>query len=522
MSRESRTLSLLPASPGPICALLCCLTGFSPLYSASKKIPGTPVEARLLTPLSSYTLKPGFPVEAVLSTPVCTAAFSETAAAEAGGGGAEPIPSGAILRGKVTKVHRVGLGLVHETASIQFQFDDLQFADGRSYAVESQLTSIDNAREHIDSHGKIRGIRATATLSNRVGQRLAFLAFGHPAAMLPLFAIETSMFHFPEPEIELARGADLRLSVQFPLDWGPVERCAIAEQIPESEWKELRELVASLPYWTYSKRQPQPMDLVNLVYIGSEDSVARAFAAAGWLGSRPNSMHAGIKAIRAIAENHALGDAPMRTLLLDGAGPDMQLQKSLDTFEKRDHLRVWARDREFQGEPVWASAATRDLAAVFSMRPFGFTHQIQDDVDLERDQVVSDLSFTGCVDSVAYVSRPETVRTSGEKYRKGVYTDSRVAVITLNACRQPLEDLSDAGELHGPGRMVRWIRRVTLTARNHYLRDNIVWRSGDAVRLAFQTVKGWRQEAKNERHARELDAKMAADARLRGDYAVLH
>ena len=209
------------------------------------------------------------------------------------------------------------------------------------------------------------------------------------------------------------------------------------QEISESDWADLRDLVASLPYWSYSKRQPQPMDLVNLVYVGSQDEITRAFTAAGWMGSRPNSMHAGVKAIRAIAEEHALADAPMRMLLLDGVEPDLQLQKSLDTFAKRDHLRIWARDRELDGRQVWASAATRDLAAVFSVRPFGFTHQIQDDVDLERDQVVSDLAFTGCVDSVAYVSRQDTVRTSGEIYRKGVSSDSRVAVITLNSCEHP-------------------------------------------------------------------------------------
>jgi hypothetical protein len=231
-------------------------------------------------------------------------------------------------------------------------------------------------------------------------------------------------------------------------------------------------------------------------------------------------MHAGIKAIRAIAENRALADAPMRMLLLDGLQPDMQLQKSMDTFEKRDHLRVWARDRELEGREVWASAATRDLAAVFSIRPFGFTHQIQDDVDLERDQVVSDLAFTGCVDSIAYVARPDTVRTSGELYRKGVFTDSRVAVISLNSCVQPREDLSDAGSMAQAPKMVRWVRRVTLTARNHYLRDNWIWRGGEAIRMVFRTARSWDQERKNELHAQAQDARLASLPDLRKDYAV--
>lgn len=442
-----------------------------------------------------------------MTTPVCL-------------GGGDPEPSGAILQGVIKKVHRVGLGLLHETASIQIELDDLTTPDGRSYAVETRLTAIDNAREHVDSHGRIHGIRATATLSNRAGERLAFLALGHPAAFLPLFAIESSLFHFPEPEIELSRGADLRLNVKFPAGWGDVSRCAVPEEISAGDWDKLHNLVDSLPYWTYSKRQPQPLDLVNLVFVGSQDEISRAFAAAGWMGARPNSMRAGIKAIRAIAENHALADAPMRTLLLDGVEPDIQLQKSLDTFEKRDHLRIWARNADFEGQRVWASAATRDLAAVFSIRPFGFTHQIQDDVDLERDQVVSDLAFTGCVDSVAYVARAATVRHSGERYRRGIVSDSRVAVVSLNSCREPEQNLADGGEFSQPSKLVRFIRRLTLTARNHYLRDNMVWRTADAIRLTFRSVRAWELERKNERDARALDAKFAANPALRQDFAV--
>ncbi len=498
---------ILRALTGPLYALSLC--AFLNCHAGAATPPaGLAIEARLLTPLSSYTSKPGDIVRAVITTPVCV-------------GEGDPEPPGATLQGVLKKVHRVGLGLVRETASLQLDLDDLVTADGRAFPIESRLTAIDNAREHVDSHGSIRGIRATATLSNRAGERLAFLAMGHPAAFLPLFAIESSLFHFPEPEIELSRGADLRLKVKFPSEWGDVSRCAVPEEISTEDWDKLHAVVDSLPYWSYSKRQPQPLDLVNLVFIGSEDEIERAFAAAGWMGARPNSMRAGIKAIRAIAENHALADAPMRTLLLDGVEPDIQLQKSLDTFEKRDHLRIWARNAEFEGRPVWASAATRDLAAVFSIRPFGFTHQIQDDVDLERDQVVSDLAFTGCVDTVAYVGRAETVRHSGEPYRRGILTDSRVAVVSLNSCREPEHNLADGGEFSQPGKIVRFIRRLTLTARNHYLRDNMVWRTADAVRLTFRSVRAWELERKNERDARAMDAKGAANPALRQDFAII-
>jgi hypothetical protein len=59
-----------------------------------------------------------------------------------------------------------------------------------------------------------------------------------------------------------------------------------------------------------------------------------------------------------------------------------------------------------------------------------------------------------------------------------------------------------------------------LTARNHYLRDNIIWRSGDAARLTFNTLRAWDRERQNELRAQAMDAKFAAHPALRQDFAI--
>jgi hypothetical protein len=462
--------------------------------SAAQTLTGTALEARLLTPISTYSAKRGMQIAAAVTTPLCA-------------GGVRVLPAGTELRGVVKRVHKVGLGLVHESAGLELEFTQLELPDGREYTVAAHLAGIDNARERVDRKGNIHGIRATATLSNRFGERIAFAVLGHPAAMIPLFVLETGLFHFPDPEIQYRRGTVMQLAVELPAELGTVGACPMPEEetSPE-EWAAIQQTVDALPYWTYSKRQSQPMDLVNLLLLGSREEVERAFAAAGWLGSRANSMRAGIAAIRAIVEERSFSDAPMRNLLLDGQEPDFRLQKSLNTFEKRDHLRIWKRAGELDGQEVWASAATRDLGTTFGMHPFGFTHQIQDDVDLEREKVVQDLIFTGCVDSVAYVQRPEGVRGNGQDYRKGVSTDARVALIALNGCTQPREDFGTVEPGPQPGKTVRVIRRVTLTARNHFLRDNLIYRSADALRLGYLAVRSLRQESKQESRARQQEA----------------
>jgi LssY C-terminus len=436
----------------------------------------TRIKARLLTPVSSYRSKTGDSVEALVVPPACPQPVNA-------------FPAQAVLVGRIQNVHRVGLGVAHETARLRLDFSRLRFPDGAGFEIQSRLAGVDNARERVDRNGSIHGIRATDSLASRLGSRIAIEAFEHPLLLGPTLVLESGLFRFPDPEIEFDRGTELNLDVTLPESLAapacPAEERDASTGAPE----EISSIVAALPYWSYSKRQPQPMDLINLVFIGDRNEIETAFAAAGWTGARPNSVTAGLKVVRAIAEERPFAFAPMRTLLLDGDEPGLTFQTALNTFEKRDHLRIWEQRGQFNGRPVWASAATRDLAATFSMgHPFGFTHEIQSNVDLERDKVVSDLQLTGCVDSVEYIRRG---RAAPQEARKGVYTDARVAVITLNQCASPEEDFSEAAPEPPPPLAVRVVRRLTLTTRNHFLRDNIVWRSADATRLGVEAIRHW-------------------------------
>ena len=454
---------------------------------------GVRVEARMLHGVSTYRAKNGTPAAALVTTPLCRA---DGAA----------LPDGTALEGRIERVRRVGLGLIHETASLQLVFDRLHLPDEKDIPVDARLLAIDSARERIDRRGVIHGVRSTATWSNRLGQRLAFLAMDHPAAIAPLFVLENGVFRFPDPEIEYRRGTELYLQLLAEDEEAGLHVCpATPSPVGEGALEDLRRMVDDLPYWSQSRRQPQPMDLVNLIFVGPEAALRRAFEAAGWTGSVDNSVKAGIEAIRAVAGDVSYREAPMRTLLLDGSEPDLRLQKSLNTFEKRHHLRIWKRNGEWQGRPVWASAATQDVSTTFSMRPFGFTHEIENEVDLERDKVVSDLQFTGCIDSVRYIARPDPVRASGQPYRRGVTTDGRIAVVTFNACEAPRISPRDSAPGEPPPGVVRCIRRIALTARNHFLRDNIFGRAGDAARMGILALRHWDEQRKDERRARRAD-----------------
>jgi len=203
----------------------------------------------------------------------------------------------------------------------------------------------------------------------------------------------------------------------------------------------------------------------------------------------------------------------MRPLLLDGAEPDMNRQKTLNTLTKRHHLRMWKRPEQWHGRPIWASAATRDIGITFSLRLFEFTHQIQSDVDVERDKVVSDLVFTGCVDSVTYVRRRDLAPASGLEGRRGVTSDARVAVVELNSCYAPRESSGIATENPEPTLAFRLIRRVTLTLRSHLIRDNIFWKYGEGAWMTFRAARNCIQGRLTERRIERLArARATSDA----------
>ncbi len=78
--------------------------------------------ARLLTPASSYRTQSGSEIRAQITTPLCAPDGAV-------------LPDGLTLTGAVSHVHKVGLGLIHESAGMQFEFKELRLPDGRTFPV---------------------------------------------------------------------------------------------------------------------------------------------------------------------------------------------------------------------------------------------------------------------------------------------------------------------------------------------------------------------------------------------------
>ena len=97
----------------------------------------------------------------------------------------------------------------------------------------------------------------------------------------------------------------------------------------------------------------------------------------------------------------------------------------------RHHLRVWKRPDTYRDRPVWVIAATHDTGIELSQEQRTFIHKIDPLIDRERSKVVNDLVYTGMVQGLALVERPQVPKKSMNATGDALETDAALAVLLL-------------------------------------------------------------------------------------------
>jgi hypothetical protein len=401
-------------------------------------------------------------------------------------------PDGIAVEGHVESVRKVGLGLRHETAALELVFDWIVPDDVSSIAMKARVLHVDNAREDVKD-GVIRGIRSTATSQNRF-----MFPVAHVIAWTPYsywIPIASGAFPIiPEPEIYFPAGTDLRLELAAPLpNVSSISPAPANREFAESERAEFDEMVASMSQRT-SNIEGRPADVVNLLFIGSSEQVETAFRVAGWTHSDPLSVRAVLRQMHAVFSLNNDPNLPMASHLLDGEPSDATWQKGLNSYAKRDHVRIWKMPETWNGQAIWLAASTAEAGATWSLRTGKFVHQVVPDVDESREKVVRDLSVVNCVESVYNAPRPSTPAAMEGSTGTALRTDGAVAVVQFQNCQ--LAVLGDTGTAPAvvtrPGsRFARIVRTQILSLRNLW-RNNIVYDAVDLSRLAVGAIRAHR------------------------------
>jgi len=449
---------------------------------------GTHLHIRLTTAVGSYASRVGAAVPAVLIAPVEI-------------NGTTIIPAGTLVSGRVKSVKRVGWGIVHETAALGLEFNDLTLGNGESLPIDARLAQVDNGREKVDRDGVIHASRSTSSLCYRVSGYIRTVLDLHVESALATWFIKELIVRVPEPEIYYPAGSELTLNLTGPLDVKAPDPGHETPRLTRPERVNIGPLVEDLPSRTFSPRSNRPSDIVNVLFVGSREELSAAFTAAGWSQAHPSNLRSDIRSIRAVAEDHGYREAPMSSLLVNNAAPDMSWEKGLNDASKRHHIRIWKQDETWHGRELWVGAATQDVNFAFFRPGQSLTHAVDWNIDHERNKVADDLAFTGCAGAVDWLERPGVPHTAMNGTGDPMSTDARMALVSLNECAAPRLYTETVDEsplpMHG-GRMQRFVRREILSMRSDVIRTNIYYRAYEGTR--------WLIEAAIRRHQRLVQA----------------
>jgi LssY C-terminus len=452
--------------------VLLCSGGM--LTLAAEKIPPT-FQVRLDAPLTSY------------GSPAGTA-FTATVISPLEIDGQSIIPQGSVVSGTVRRAAAVGLGLRHERATLELAFHEYELADGIRYPLGARLEFIENAREQVDSRGRIKGVLAASNpqgLLRGIWYRPADDFFSHsalgltglggalwshfslgPVGAVGVLAARYIAFSLPEPEIQLPAGTEMRLLATSVPEDAPktpvIPDPGVSE--PLAEWLQTQSRIVMRPDGS------RAADAINLAFIGDAEELQNAFAAAGWLATEPRTLHSLSSTYRAYNSMSGYSTAPVSTLLYQQAEPSVVFQKSFNTIAKRHHIRIWQAGH-FEGKEVWLGAATHDAGVGFQLRSRTITHRIDPQTDGERGKVVTDLGFALCSEKVSFLERTPD---GSAAWNPAIQTDGRLAVIWLRPCAGGV--LNENPPLQAPGsKTKRMARRFVLETRQYFLRDNMYY-----------------------------------------------
>jgi len=400
------------------------------------------------------------------------------------------LPMGAPVEGVVRSKRKVGLGIRHETAALELEFNRAVSSPGVSVELAARVEEVENAREAVRK-GVIQGVRSSDTFQGRINSRLIHLPTWNPYSDPFLIAYKAVFPIFPEPEIYYPAGTDLRLRTTGEVSLSRSVVIAAHESAPpaKTDSDRLDHLVRHLPSRVTTEKDVDA-DVINIVFLGSENAVKSAFREAGWDNADPVSRHTALKSFYALLNNSGYARQPMMTFYLDGRPEDMNWQKSLNSYDHRDHLRIWKWNSGESGEQVWISSSTHDIGAVLALRHKAFVHHIAPAIDEERSTVIRDLDFAGCVSSVSYIARRDVPTATRNAIGDVMRTDGSVAVVTLQTCSATEPSLDSTANVYKPGNHVfRFFRRQILTFRNDILRANAIYGIYDVGRMAVAALR---------------------------------
>jgi hypothetical protein len=243
----------------------------------------------------------------------------------------------------------------------------------------------------------------------------------------------TSIFYFPvAPVFLLTRGDNCtalkstEITAQIN---GTTSLVASDFPVTTASTSDLHQAIQFLPPRVLNGEGRQG-DMVNLLFIGQKEDLQTAFDSAGWVKPEHWKLRS---AWHVVTQRTHYIRQPMSRFFLFGRTQDYAyaLPDPNAIVSRRHHIRIWKTGHEVDGNPVWAGAATHDVAIEVAKRGRLFNHRIDPNVDSERDFIGAKLSETPVVARETYVDGAEPVFKAKTASGQDYYSDSRILLVDM-------------------------------------------------------------------------------------------
>jgi hypothetical protein len=375
----------------PACTLLVLLLLPLELFAegettlAQLSIPeGTQVQLRLMHTVSTATARRGDPLTFVVEKNVTV-------------DGVTVVPAGAVAQGSVLSVKRrkiLGIG-----GKLVYGVSFISLSTGETITAQARKVAIGNSR---------------------VWRMLAGAAV-------------TALFYMPAaPLFLLTRGAngvalkDTELTAT--IDCSSVVVRTTSTSSPQDP-AQLSGMLQNLPPRVID-RTGREGDMVNLIFVAQQSELEAAFAREGWNTTDPWRP----VALWHIAKfrGHDIY-MPMAEFYMFGRKQDYgyALPDPNAMIRRRHHIRIWKTQYTMNGVPIWAAAASYDAHLEYGKAGHLVNHNIDPNVDAERDFVGSDIAENDSM-RLRYVQSDNPVTEAKTTTGQAYWSDSRLLLVDLH------------------------------------------------------------------------------------------
>jgi hypothetical protein len=372
---------------------------------------GTVLYLHLQTAVSTKTSQQGQAVTASLAREV-----------EVQGGVA--IPFGSIFKGTLEKCAQPTDS--DQRAVLLLSFGQLTIPDEGNFTMKGHLSGISNARESLVADGTIVGVLESEAPASQLSGALQKIGQIDSSVN---DQIQKQKIGQVNTAIELPAGTDLQFTLTEPLSLQRLVPSAGPPQIPGDLHDSLESVLSNAPQRAMGKTN-KPGDPINLVLVGTAQEIEQVFRQAGWNEPKKKNQQSIWKTALAVINDDGHDAAPVSDLYVFGRKEDLAFEKTLNTFNKRHHLRLWQTPTNApDGRPIWLGAATHDVG--IDVHPGVISHATDPNLDDERAQVGSDLWLGGGVQAAEFIAPPNPLSSGMTATGGAWHTDGKLYVVDL-------------------------------------------------------------------------------------------